>query len=256
MNIAVLGCGPSGLLSAYAAELAGHSVRIYSRLKKSLMPGAVHLHDHIPGLTTGEPEYRITYSKIGNAEGYARKVYGSSDAPCSFRKFPEGERDSWSMRAMYDKLWATYGDNISDISINDDIAAAMIREYDLVISTIPAQTLCQNPFHGFSSAKVWFGDKLPSDMAESMPENFVLFNGHEAWDWYRASRIDGFDSIESTVHFPGAYSGIKPTTNDCCCFPEIARVGRFGRWEKGILVHHAFKQAQEAIKQRELAHVS
>lgn len=248
MNIAILGCGPSGLLAAYAAEREGHSVAIYSIAKKSPMPGAVHLHDQIPGLTDAAPEYQITYEKIGNAEGYAQKVYGRPDAPCSFKQFPEGQRDSWSMRALYDKLWDKYGFAVHDKAVDYDLAESLAREFDLVISSIPAKILCGNPYHSFPAAKVWFSDEFP--VGFNLPDGHVLFNGHPAWEWYRASNINGHQAMESPTPFPGSYSGFKPIQTDCDCLPQVARVGRFGRWQKGILVHHAFQQANEIINNK------
>lgn len=246
MKVFILGCGPSGLLAAHAAVERGHDVEILSIKAKSQMPGTMHVHESIPELCDPEPEFSVDYVKIGTPEGYGLKVYGSRAAPVSFSQFDSGARPAWSMRKMYDKLWMKYEGLIVDRKIDSANIDPIINRCDLVISSIHAQTLCQNPFHQFNGQKVWLGDWVPSDM--NIPDNTVVYNGDPLWEWYRVSRIDGHNAIESTSEFPGAFSGIKPTHNNCDCFPSVKRVGRFGQWKKGVLVHHSYKQAIEHLE--------
>ena len=81
----------------------------------------------------------------------------------------------------------------------------------------------------------------------------MVYNGDPLWTWYRASLIDGHAALESTKPFSGAWSGVKPLATTCDCYRQIKRVGRFGRWQKGVLVHHAFAQAQLHIEEAEHA---
>ena len=52
MNVAVLGCGPAGLIAAWAAEQAGADVQIYSKKVQSIIPGSQYLHGPIPGVSS------------------------------------------------------------------------------------------------------------------------------------------------------------------------------------------------------------
>src|SRR4051812_48361120 len=117
MTVCILGCGPAGLLSAYAAERHGHEVVIMSRKLKSMIPGAVFLHEPIPGLTAPTPDDVVTFTKQGNKAGYAKKVYGSPDDNCSWDLSPEGERPAWSMFSLYDQLWERFQNRIVDMMI-------------------------------------------------------------------------------------------------------------------------------------------
>lgn len=61
MNIAILGCGPSGLVAAHAAMQININKRVsvFSRNLRSPIYGAQYLHQPIPGTFAGqsiEPE--------------------------------------------------------------------------------------------------------------------------------------------------------------------------------------------------------
>lgn len=248
MTVCILGCGPAGLLSAYAAERHGHEVVIMSKKLKSVIPGAVFLHEPIPGLTAPTPDDVVNFIKYGNKEGYANKVYGSRNADCSWDLFPEGERPAWSMFSLYDQLWERYQDRIVDTMIG---STAMLKilcaGFDSVISTIPAPFICYNKSHNFESRAIYVLDKT----VDPSLNNAIVYNGSWRDDWYRTSNLFGSEATESTIPFdveiikqigarPGG--GYKPLTTDCNCYPNVGRVGRFGRWEKGILVHHSYNQ--------------
>lgn len=241
-NVAILGCGPSGLFAAHAvAGLLGHDVTIFSIRQKSVMPGAMYLHDPIPDLTPAEPEAMVRYIKVGSKEGYAEKVYGSPDAPCSWDGFPEGELPAWSMARAYEELWRRYEHRIIDQPINGGTADRLLRMHELVISTIPAPALC-NGDHEFRSVEVHIEPTWPFTTKH---DNTVVYNGIPKSRWYRASRLFGHEATESMAPVQGSQPGRKPLDTDCDCRPGIHRAGRFGRWKKGVLVHHAFKDAYE-----------
>src|SRR4051794_14558085 len=108
MRIAVLGCGPAGLMAAHAAKVCGADVDIFSRKRKSELFGCQYLHAPIPGMTDVAP-VTVRYMLNGDIEGYRRKVYGDTwDGEVS----PEdllGNHDAWDIRRTYDNLWAKYG---------------------------------------------------------------------------------------------------------------------------------------------------
>lgn len=253
-KVLVLGCGPAGLLSAQAAWEAGAKVKIASRRVKSIMPGAQYLHARVPGMKV-EPDGYLEYIKIGTAEGYAQKVYGDPSHPVSWNSInaAEGVRHpAWRIGAFYDYLWGEWSAEIMDGEVDATNLASLCRLYDLVISTIPAIALCRNPTHNFHGQKVWI---LP-ELVSACPENTIIYSGHPAYSWYRTSMIFGHPSTEwsrmpsglEPIHGKNFWSGLKPTGTDCDCSPgNLMRVGRFGKWDKNALVHHAHEEVSRAV---------
>lgn len=268
-QIAVLGCGPAGLLVAHAIELAGHSPVIISRRVQSPMAGAMYLHRSIPGLTESEPDGTLVIGKTGTAEGYATKVYGDPGHDVSFTKFEHGSVPMWSLTAAYAKLWERYEGVVMDHTITHDDVSVMVGNYDMIFSTIPKHLLCRhtNPeyatpavTHAFSSQRIYL-HRRPRQGPWMVDQ--MIYNGQERDDWYRYSAIGEHECWEysSVGGFPEDFhpekedwfSGAKPIANDCDCWPTIHNVGRFGAWTKGQLTHHAFEQAVDLIGLRRSA---
>lgn len=248
MNVAVLGCGPAGLMAAHAASQEGATVTIYSIRAKSIISGAQYMHDPIPGLTDETPDGYVTYLKHGTRAGYAEKVYGSRDAPCSWDSFDHGQVPAWRMEYAYNLLWERWESAIVGETIIGDDIDSLIYTHDLVISSVPKPSLCmKGSQHSFTHKDIWIADY--NSIPLGLDDNVILYNGDPLDHWYRASNLWGHEATESTTPMTGARKGIKPLTNDCTCHDgKIARVGRFGRWEKGVLVHHAYKNAIEACR--------
>jgi hypothetical protein len=256
MKVLILGCGPSGLLAAYAADERGYDVRIASKKIKSVIPGAVYLHEPVEGLTASMPDGEVEFIKRGDRRGYAAKVYGSPDARCSWDSFPEGTRPAWSMFAIYDKLWKLYNDRIENVDIDAKLADEYERNiFDLVISTIPAPIICSNSEHKFPQQRIYLLDKS----VDSGLVNGILYNGDPRDHWYRTSNIFGSQATESTIPFEEdlidifkakTAIGFKPLWNDCDCHPHINRIGRYGRWTKGILVHQAYNHTVQLLEEQ------
>lgn len=218
---------------------------VYSVKKKSEISGAQYLHEPIPGLTSIEPDGQVNYIKHGTRDGYAEKVYGSRQAPCSWDNFATGKVNAWKMEAVYDKLWQAYYPVIQEEIIEPSMVPILLDENDMVISTIPKPQLCEHG-HEFLHKSIWIADynSLPFDVNE----NVVLYNGDPLDHWYRASRLWGHEATESTVPMAGARPGIKPISTTCTCFSDkVVFAGRFGKWEKGVLVHDAYHTAREAM---------
>jgi hypothetical protein len=227
----------------------GHDPFVYSIKQKSPIPGAVYLHEPVVGMTPEEPDGAVTFMREGERDVYAQKVYGRADAPVSWDTFPTGEYAAWSMHDLYDRLWNEYSGIIVDQKLDDDLLVGMEESYPLVISSVPARVLCNNSYHFFNGTQVWITDEAWRDC----PDNTIVYNGEPGIPWYRTSRIFGYGATE----FPavigqagpaGAFRGTKPTETNCDCHPNIQRVGRFGQWKKGVLVHHAYRQAMEVIE--------
>lgn len=249
MNVYVLGCGPAGLAAAHAAIILGHEVTIFSRKRKSHMFGAQYLHFPIPDLYT-PPPIEVSYKLQGSIASYRRKVYGQAyDGTVS-----PGELDSihmaWDIRSAYDQLWQLYHELIVEDEIDEEWMAHN-QNLRPMISSVPLPVICMAPLrHSFGSVDIYAAGEAPEwgvfFGGLDVPQDTVICNGNKLPAWYRASRI--FDRITlewPADSIPGEQSGFKvckPIRNTCTCWPDVLRVGRYGKWEKGVLVHHAFEE--------------
>lgn len=244
-RIAVLGCGPAGLLAAHAVIQSGIEPVVYSIGNRSELPGTMYLHEPIPDLTAEEPDGTVTYRKVGTKECYAEKVYKDRLKPCSWDSFEEGEHPAWSARAMYDELWSRYHGLIRDQSLSPWDIDAMTGDFALIISAIPATALCRKPYHKFTHAEIWVSrEKQPE-----VEEGEIIYNGARFDPWYRSCDIFGYQATEYGEFQDGLPRGIKPIDTNCDCHSDknLIRVGRFGRWSKGELVHHAYGRTQRVV---------
>lgn len=262
-KVAILGCGPAGLLAAHAANMAGADINIFSIKRKSEMFGAQYLHDDIPGIVLSNP-VTVRYKLLGSASAYRTKVYGPSWTGSVSPEDLEKEHKAWDIREAYTWLWHRYSDAIInghvDPKINDGYNfRQLIASQDLVVNTIPRQQMCAFPWkHKFRSQRVWaVGDApergvfCPVPVAE---DNLVVCNGMPDVSWYRASRIYGYKTAEwseadhkKKPPFEGLAEVQKPLWTDCGCWPEVLNVGRYGKWEKGVLSHSAFYEVFERL---------
>jgi hypothetical protein len=249
-KVTILGCGPAGLLAAHAAKGAGHQVRILAtRRQMSDMPGAIYIHEPIPGVTDDEPEAHIKFEKLGTREGYALKLYGAADADCSWDSFPVGLRPAWDMKRAYEGLWGAYSPYIEERLIDVQAMAALAEEDGCVISSIPPTAYCPSPHHRFKAKRVWI-EREHRDICEMLGDPCVIYNGQESDAYYRTSLLFGHGSTEHAdlPHNRTVYEGFKPLYTNCDCHPGVLRVGRFGQWKRGVLVHEAYDRAREALR--------
>jgi hypothetical protein len=245
MRIAVLGCGPAGLLAAHAIEQSGHMPIIYSIPARSQMSGAMYLHEPIPGLTDDTPDFELEITKVGTREGYARKVYGAADAPVSWDLFKAGTTPAWSLSAAYDRLWKRYEAAINPYTIGPAELDSIVRANDIVFSSIPAWRLCtKGEQHFFNAADIWVKSK-------SVPmgdDSVMMYSGDPHDAWYRMSLIQNLLAVEYGHFVTRAMKGSKPIATNCDCRPEIRRIGRFGKWKKGVLTHHTYSEVLDAMQ--------
>lgn len=252
-RVAVLGCGPAGLMAVHAAAISGVPIiHVYSKKRKSEMFGAQYLHAPIPGATTSAP-VEVTYSLQGTAEQYREKVYGDSwGGDVSPEEFTE-PHDAWDIRTTYDELWDMYGSYVIPEDLNNYKASVIAQSYDLTISTVPAPALCMmRKVHTFHSRRIWALGDAP-ERGVSVPyacdKNKVICNGEPSPSWYRLSNLFGYKTVEWSLSAKPPIEGVaeahKPLYNNCDCLPRIMRVGRFGKWTKGVLTHHAFQEVMD-----------
>lgn len=263
-SVAILGCGPAGLMVAHAAELSGWDFHIYSRKQKSALYGAQYLHQPIPSMNGGPQT--VQYTMQGTAEQYRHKVYGDTwDGTVSPEDFPE-PHSAWDLRQAYDGLWDKYCNEIEHVEFLE--LKGVVFLHDLVISTVPRKIWAQ-PGDVFESTKVWaLGDtEMPRVEPAYRPAPFtVMCDARPHIPWYRVSNIYGYCTIEWPYNVrehdwpdglhggtmkvmmsphPGASLVEKPLCHNSTAASDFIHLGRYGAWEKGVLTSDVFYQAMK-----------
>jgi hypothetical protein len=240
------------LFAAHALLQNEWTVEIWSKLRRSEMFGAQYLHREIPGLKSEHTV--IDYRLRGDVEGYRRKVYGNGNVPFVSAETLVGKHQAWDIRAAYNDAWQRYAPLVTPTDISHDVLMrARLRDYRLVISSIPAPALCHEPdVHQFKAQQIWaIGDAPERGIFCPIPceANTVICDGTDTSGYYRLSNVFGYKSVEypeaKKPPLDGIASVYKPIDHTCTCWPEIRRVGRYGAWRKGVLSHHAFEAAKE-----------
>lgn len=262
LNVAVLGCGPAGLMAAHGASCAMRDlnvnvdalVRVFSRKRKSRLFGAQYLHKPIREVTPLESVH-VNYELRGTAEQYREKVYGMMwDGTVSPEDLAERHL-AWDIRKTYDRLWELYEGMIIDTG---HITFANLHEidqggWDIIINTIPRDRLCYRG-HVFGSTEVIAAGDAPElgiDVSATFrcEPDTVICNGEDYPSWYRMSNIFGHTTVEWPKNMRTAPPVLsaqvvqKPTYTDCSCWPGWNHTGRYGSWEKGKLSHEAYDDA-------------
>jgi hypothetical protein len=253
-KVLVLGCGPAGLMVAHALTKAGVTFEIMAPFAKpSYISGAQYLHSYVPGLGLRGREEKLAYVRIGTEEGYARKIYGDAIPPSatSWSRFPDAV-EAWPLRAAYDALWDRYHSHIIEERISWGLLLDLLPLYGAVFSTAPLTELVpRGLLHIFQYQDVWI---TPGDFQdEATPYNTIVYNGTVDDSWYRRSNIFGHTSIEfpaepndvtlgevKRIRKPLAYTGPDP-------IPQIYKFGRYGTWQKKVLVDDAYKGAMAIL---------
>lgn len=258
-SVLILGCGPAGLFAAHAAECAGLNVTIASKKRKSEMFGAQYLHQPIPEVS--EDPFQVTYRLDGTFDGYRDKVYGKGFRGTVSPEDYEGDHEAWDIRAAYDVLWRHYQNSIEDVDFQHPqdaigfLSTFMAKEtFSHYISTVPAPTICGDMGHGFPATQVFSVGDAPERGVFSpitQPLNTVVCNGESDVSWYRAANILGYNTVEwPTGKCPpieGVAPVMKPIKTNCNCFPNVHRLGRYGKWTKGALSHEAFYETYTGL---------
>ena len=252
-EICIIGCGPAGLLAAHAAVRAGYTpVIISAKAEPSPTAKAVFVHRAIPEMTSTEPDSYITMRKLGDGDGYAAKVYGDPEHPCSWDKFAVGGFPAWKLETMYRRLWASYRGAIREAVVTPTALGDIARGYPYVINTAPARDLCLRPEdHTFPVRETLVTPHAPLPVVP----NEMVYNGVPTVPWMRASDLFGVRSTEYPASaadvVPGladrARPGIKVLPTTCNCHPQVVRAGRWGKWMPGVLLHHAFERVEAIL---------
>jgi len=255
--IAVLGCGPAGLMAAHACAIAGKEFVILSRPERSMLGGAQFLHAPIP-LINDEPPVVLTYHMRGNATTYREKVYGI-DPTVPFVSFSDkdhgDEQDAWNLIETYDRLWSLYGNYINPLEASAQWIDGYADNFSLILSTVPLVHICAaragliNEVHNFQVQDIYV---YPDEM-DPIPDNTVLYDGTGLRSWYRTSHIFGtkfteWSGLATKPPLSPLFKDSKPIHTSCNCWDgKVVRLGRRGTWTKGVLAHHAFLEALKVV---------
>jgi len=263
MKVAILGCGPVGLVAAHSIlnSTAGKAeVRLFSVKRPSPIFGAQYLHQPIPGLVeeAGEPRV-IRYRMSGSPEDYLRKVYGEMWDGHISDDLRDDAHVAWDLRGTYKSLWTWYSDLVQHMEFRpnrDELQKmfnTMYEHADLIINTIPRKALCVNSAHQFRETMIWAsGDSTFGKSPIEGTDEVIDYNGTADVSWYRVSRMFGHSTVEWPGHIkmpllPGVKEVRKPLSHNCDCWPSIKHLGRYGRWDRERLVHEAYADAQQLM---------
>lgn len=265
-KVAVLGCGPSGMVAAHAARTAGYEVDIFSKMPrgingtmKSTIYGAQFLHQPIPELECGQGHWvDWIHTKDADKDAYypyhyLRKVYGDAwDGTVSDEMFNRGQQ-AYDLRGVYDSLWSMYASDVHVLTYTQAMLRALTQNFDEVISTIPRKTICMLPKdHAFQGTVIWAVADNPEALPTNFANNTIVYNGEPFPSWYRASKIFGSATVEWPFRvmkppIQGVARVEKPVGTTCDCWPNVHKVGRYGLWQKGVLLHQVYDQAMQAL---------
>lgn len=256
MKVLILGCGPAGLFAAQAAINTGAQVSIVSKKRRSEMFGAQYLHQPIPQLSDLKAFREITYTLQGTPDQYREKIYG--DRPGT-RVSPEslvGKHRAWDIRQAYYRAYDKFEDWIIDTQITGpqdlldgiEVLHGIGGSFDLLINTIPMIMLCRDQDrHLFKSEDAYaIGDAPERGIVcpVQVPPDSVICNGLPAPAWYRAANVFGYKTVEWPSRRKPPFENVslitKPLSTTCDCWPEMLRIGRYGKWTKGVLAHQAY----------------
>lgn len=268
-RVAILGAGPSGLLAAQAAYERGYDPVIFSRpplgdrlgsVAKSDLHGCQYLHAPVPDPTfAGGPGRPVAYTLRGTSDGYRLKVYGTNDSRIAVSPDEYGQAEphmAWDLRLVYDKLWARWEPKMRPMHITpEEVAIALKGPWVKVLSTVPAPVLCHDPAHQFTAQPIWaMGQREGTqDFPFACPPFTVVCNGERDTGWYRIANVFGMTTVEWAGERKPPIKGVvrveKPVATNCTCHVEagLVRLGRFGKWQKGVLVHTAYTETKALL---------
>lgn len=255
----VLGCGPAGLFAAWAFKRAGWEVQVFSKKRRSELYGAQYLLSPIPDLTAEAQPTEITFELKGSWEDSTRKVYGHSKPMLTWEEYLAPRRHGWDLRQSYYAAWGILFDDIHDsgtyesADMKDLVQSLQSREVGMVVSSLPAKTMCRGG-HGFEAQGLWtIGDAPERGIFCPIPcpKNTVVVNGELQTGLSRVSNVFGYKTAEwpdrRKPPIPNLARVENPMATNCDCWPEIVRVGRFGVWSRSELSHNAYYRVANAL---------
>lgn len=284
MRCAILGCGPAGLLAAHACKMNYVDFDIFSKARKSHLFGSQYLHEPIPGLTEeGDMGVPVKYIVEGTPEQYRRKTHGKWWGGRIDPEEFQTDHTAWNIRQHYDLLWNMYGGLVDDYEIPTDYGPTAgnsihrrvsmelsLDRYDLVISTVP-RTIWAIEGEEYIYSEGWaLGDapergQVVEDMVPEVRgewgyigDNQIVCDGTDTVSWTRLSRVFGYTTVEWPHHAPQPHPsavmvrkplGYTPAPGKINPTSEWLHVGRYGKFERGIVVSDAFRDVVKRIQE-------
>jgi hypothetical protein len=278
-RVAILGCGPTGLIAAHACRMKGVKFTVLSKKRKSELFGSQYLHEPIPGIieeVEGEP---VKYLNVGTPEQYRRKTHGKYwDGIIAPEEF-ETDHWAWNIREAYDRLWRRYGSLVYEYSIpmrtrglhgEPDYSMehpalrvqAQLYDYDLIISTVPRKIWAT---HGeeYVYSEGWALGDAPEKgifVPYECDDMTIVCDGSDNVAYNRLSKVFGYTTVEwpnnQEQPFPDATKFLKPLRYNWNHIgpPNPANgekwlhVGRYGAWQKGYVVTDAWHDVNKRLE--------
>lgn len=258
IKIAILGAGPSGMMGCHAASQCGAHVDIFDAEpdQSRRSSGVYYLHSDcdllLDSVTIRQGllgAHLMSFDEI--KEAYGMKVYGKPVSKTSvLDPIQNPIITGYNSGQAIDRLWDLYGQHVSKHKIEgiSDVHR-LLRQYDKVISTIPAYILY--PYHENSENGPYECVETSIKVGKA-PEHeaFIFYNVGSGNDWYRCSAMFGVfvqefgfqtDLIEepdNNYDFRTVRKvigdGIKSDVDN------LFLTGRYGAWNKKILTHHVY----------------
>lgn len=253
-TVAIVGSGPAGAIAAWACHLQGVTAHVISNTATpSALPGAQYLHRPfvLPGNVKVDP-VTITYAKMGKREDYAMKIYGDHFDPgqTSWDLFPAGRIYGWPLRKIYEMLYGAMALTIEEV--DRDVMGELLRTYDVVFNSAPAAlfTIRDSTPVEVKTERVWIRT-MRADYQEP-GHGLIVYEGSLSVPHYRYSFLEGKEAWEYPESWGGGSGATlvsKPLSiNKPPMDPRIIPVGRYGKWQKGVLVDSVFGEVSEHVR--------
>lgn len=280
MNVVVIGGGMAGMLAAKACEDA---LGVIPTLHTDRLPrpvtwadmGGIHVLHNACGLTVAEmpvtnsvvmpqiddPQLLATLSawerKMANAS-YGAKVYGSRKASTSLMRMP-GVIEGFDYVAAFNQLCEKYGGlYLTGKPLDERGLYALSKKYDMVITSVPRHHVTPNWVqHPLSMAYVSALPPVGFMPPKELGQHFVVYNTEPKDSWSRTARVmcnrKEYWSTEYNTIPKVAPPDLRPiekvmASEDYAMPQNVLAVGRFGKWQPGVLAHDAYWDTIEELR--------
>lgn len=252
-SAAIVGCGPSGMVIAHACHQMGMPFIIYAPKKPSFISGAQYLHTDIDVRADGISPKTVHYTFKGTEHHYEKKIYGRlpNGLETSWAKF-NGDVEAWPLIDIYHWLWDQYAHRITGDWVTKEWMKELAADGSVIVfNTAPLKKLFPDA-SSFCSERVQIVNGICF-----APQETIVYNGEPGVPWYRSSNLWGHMSIEypEAAKIPPAIAQygrvlVEKPLYAKVDIPGVILSGRYGRWEKGVLVDESYHQAIAEIKSR------